>query len=229
MSNRREVLKAFEEQKEYTTERVNKGIDKNRKGICEITVKDSSGIPVPDVKISVTQKTHEFRFGANLFMLEELETEEKNKLYKKYFADVFNMATLPFYWNGLEPTPGNRRFAKDSERIYRRPAIDLCIEFCKENGIEPREHCLNYDTWIPDWLVDEPVSYIKEKLEERMMILAERYSEDINCWEVINESLFTRIGEKCSAFYHEPDFVGWSFDTAAKYFKNNELAINDAQ
>ena len=209
-------------------ERVNSGIEKYRKGDAQIVVKNSSGEVIPNANIKVTQKSHEFRFGANLFMLEELETEEKNELYKKYFADVFNIATLPFYWKDLEPTPGNRRFSKDSERIYRRPAIDLCIEYCKEHDIEPREHCLNYDLWIPDWLVDEPLPYIKEKLEERIRILAERYSKDIPCWEVTNETLYNRLRDKNSAFYHERDFIEWSFRTADKYLPDNEITINDA-
>lgn len=229
MSERRNVLKNFEEQKEFMEERVNSGIEKYRKGDADIVVKNSDGEVMVNVKIKVSQKSHEFKFGANIFMLDELETDEKNEKYKKYFADTFNMATLPFYWKDLEPTPGNRRFAKDSERIYRRPTVDLCVEFCRENDIEPREHCLNYDPWNPDWIIDEPVSYIKEKLEERMKILAERYSDDIPCWEVTNETLFNRPIEKYSAFYREHDFVEWSFKTAEKYFKKNELTINESQ
>ena len=229
MSDRRNILEKFEEQKEYMEERVNSDIEKYRKGDARIVVKDNCNGVIPNASIKIKQKNHEFKFGANLFMLEELETKEKNELYKKYFTDVFNMATLPFYWKDLEPTPGNRRFSKDSERIYRRPAIDLCMEYCKEHGIEPREHCLNYDPWIPDWLKNEPTSYIKEKLEERMMILAERYAKDIPCWEVTNETLFCRLlADEPTDFYHEDDFVSWSFDTAEKYFKNNELTINDA-
>lgn len=228
MSERRNVLEMFEKQKEYMEKRVNSGIENYRKGDALIVVKDSCGGAISNAKIKAKQKSHEFKFGANLFMLEEFETDEKNKLYKKYFADVFNMATLPFYWKDLEPTPGNRRFSEDSERIYRRPAIDLCIKYCKENNIEPREHCLNYDQWIPEWLIDEPVSYIKEKLDERMKILAERYSKDIPCWEVTNETLYNRLRDKNSAFYRERDFVEWSFKTADKYFHDNELTINDA-
>ena len=97
MSERRKVLEKFEEQHECMQERVNYGIEKYRKGDFTIAVKDSDGKSVENVKIRVNQKSHEFKFGANLFMLDELETEEKNELYKKYFADVFNMATHPIY------------------------------------------------------------------------------------------------------------------------------------
>lgn len=145
MSDRKKILEAFEKNKDYMEERVNSGIEQNRKGYAEISVKDAQGNPVSGAKISVKQKTHEFKYGANLFMLDEFENEEKNELYKKYFADTFNMATLPFYWDATEPEKGKTRYAKDSEKLYRRPPIDLCIEFCEKNGIEPREHALAYE------------------------------------------------------------------------------------
>ena len=44
---------------------------------------DKDGNPIKDVTGKAVQKSHEFRFGANLFMLDELETKEKNDLYKK--------------------------------------------------------------------------------------------------------------------------------------------------
>ena len=113
---------------------------------------DARGTPIPGAKVIIKQKDHAFRFGANLFMLEELETPEKNEAYKTCFADVFNMATLPFYWDANEPEKGKLRYAKDSPKFYRRPPIDRCMEFCREHGIEPREHGLAYEQWFPEWL-----------------------------------------------------------------------------
>ena len=228
MSDRRKVLRWFEEQKDYMNEKIESGIENYRKGWAKIVVKDKDGNVMPDAKIKVNQKSHEFRFGANIFMLDEMETEEKNEAYKKYFADTFNMATLPFYWNDLEPIEGQPRFSKDSPKIYRRPPIDLCLEFCKKHNIEPREHCLNYDLFRPQWLYGASVETIKEKLEERMRILAERYAKDIPCWEVINETLCMPPKEKISEFFYEPDLVEWSFKTAEKYFGNNEITINES-
>ena len=135
MNDRKKVLELFEQQEESTNERIKEGIEKYRKGNAEIVVTDKSGNPIPNAAIKVKQKTHEFRFGANLFMLDELETDDKNAKYKKYFADIFNMATLPFYWNTLEPDRNNPRYNKNSPKVYRRPAPDLCIEFCEKHGI----------------------------------------------------------------------------------------------
>ena len=228
MSGRRQVLELFEQQKTATEQRIAEGIEAYRKGKGRITLTDQSGRPIAGARIRAVQKTHEFRFGANLFMLDELESEEKNQKYKDAFAEIFNITTLPFYWKDLEPTEGRPRFAKDSERIYRRPPLDLCIEYCKEHGIEPREHCLNYETWIPDWLIDAPLAVIKERLEERIRILAERYRDAIPCWEITNETLYPHRNRKVSAFYRERDFVEWSFKTAEQYLPKNTLAINDA-
>ena len=167
MDDRRKVLELFEEHKNFVDEKVSEGIEKYRKGNGMIRVVDASGAPVANAKIKLDQKTHEFRFGANIFMLDELETPEKNEKYKKYFADVFNMATLPFYWANLEPRPDFLRFDKDSPKDYRRPAPDLCLEYCEEKGIEPKLHCLVYDQWSPLWL-PEDAHEIKALLDKRI-------------------------------------------------------------
>ena len=224
MNDRRKVLELFEQQKEYTDKRISEGIEKYRKGNAEIIVTDKSGKAVPDVKIKAVQKTHEFRFGANLFMLDELETDDKNEKYKKYFTDVFNMATLPFYWDTLEPERNKPRYDKNSPKVYRRPPIDVCIEFCEKHGIEPREHALAYDHFFPKWLYDASVDEIKGELERRYIEISERYADKIPTIEVTNEMDWAK---GATAFYDEPDYVEWCFKTAEKYFPNNQLVINE--
>ena len=187
MEDRRKVLELFEEQSEYMNDRVNSGIEAYRKGYAEITVKDENGNVIPDAKIKAVQKSHEFKFGANLFMLDELETEEKNEAYKKYFADTFNMATLPFYWDATEPEKGHTRYDKNSVKLYRRPPIDLCIEFCEKHGIEPREHGLAYEHFFPEWLYNASVFELKKAYENRCKEISERYKDKIRTIEVTNE------------------------------------------
>ena len=70
MVDRKKILELFEKNKDYMEERINSGIEQNRKGYAKICVKDKDGNNVPGVKISVKQKSHEFKFGANLFMLD---------------------------------------------------------------------------------------------------------------------------------------------------------------
>ena len=225
MSNRREaVLRPFVEQADYMNERVSAGIELNRKGWAELSFVDREGKPVKGVTVEARQKTHDFKTGANLFMLDELESDEKNAEYKRLFADAFNLATLPFYWRDLEPEQGKPRFAKDSPKVYRRPAPDLCLEYCEKHGIEPKCHCLNYDQWSPDWLANE-VPVIRQALVKRFTELSERYSKRIPSWEVTNETLFLNAR---TVNFHTPDLVEWSFHTADRLFPNNRLIINEA-
>ena len=224
MSDRRKILSAFEEQQAFWEPRAAEGIERYRKGNGRITVVDKDGTPVPNAKIKLIQKNHEFRFGANIFMLDELETPEKNQKYKAYFADVFNMATLPFYWDTLEPEKGKPRYAKDSPKVYRRPSPDLCIEFCKKHEIEPREHALAYDNFFPKWLYDASVEEVKRELERRYAEISERYADKIRTIEVTNEMEW-EMGK--TKFYDEPAFVEWCFKLAERYFPRNQLVINE--
>ena len=224
MSERRKILEKYEANKAEIDKKISEGIEKYRKGDLKITLKDADGKEISGAKVELVQKSHEFRFGANIFMLDELETPEKNETYKKTFAELFNMATLPFYWNALEPERNKPRYAKDSRKIYRRPAPDLCIEFCEQNGIEPREHALAYDAFFPAWLRGKSVEETKREIERRFSEIAERYADKIPTIEVTNEMEW---GDGVTSFYDEPDFIEWCFKTAEKYFPNNKLGINE--
>ena len=227
MSEASKVYEIFEKHREFFDKTVPAGIEKNRKGDGRIVLKDKNGAPISGAKIKINQKSHKFRFGANLFMLDELETEEKNEKYKKCFAELFNMATLPFYWRDLEPEKGKPRYDKDSPKIYRRPPIDLCIEFCEEHGIEPREHALAYEQWFPTWLKGESTEVVKRELERRMAEISERYADKIPTIEVTNE-MIGWWNKYVTEFYNDPDYVPYCFKLAEKYFPNNELCINEA-
>lgn len=226
MHDRREILNSFEDNKDYINKRLSEGIEKNRKGKAVLKIVDEKGNIISNARVEIKQISHEFKYGANIFMLDEFECEEKNKIYRDRFKEICNIATLPFYWKDLEPTEGKPRFDKESEKVYRRPALDLCMEYCKENGIEPKEHCLVYETWMPEWLDKNNLSLMKEKYEERIKKLAERYGEHIPVWEVTNETLY--FWKDSSVLYNQPDLIEWSFKCAEKYLSKNRLLINDA-
>lgn len=224
MSRRSDIMKNFEKYRSYTEDRVKSGIESNRKAHVTFTVKNQKGEPIPGLRIQVSQKTHAFRYGANIFMLDELETAEKNHAYKESFKGLFNMATLPFYWKDLEPERGKLRYAADSPKIYRRPAPDLCLDFCEKNGIEPREHALAYAGFFPNWLKNESIATVKRELERRFSEISERYAARIPTIEVTNEMQWEH---STTAFYRDRDYVRWCFKLAEKYFPNNQLVINE--
>ena len=224
---RSEILKQLIEQKSYMEDRIKDGVSARRKGVFVHPRVNGRTDGLAGAKMTVRQKNHEFRHGANIFLLDELETGEKNAAYRKRFAEVFNLATLPFYWNTLEPERGKCRFAKNSRKIYRRPAPDLCLEYCEKNGIEPKAHCLNYASLVPDWLPVTRPQQLKMLLAERFRTLAERYARRIPVWEVTNET-FWHGGMPQFPIYNDPEFVEWSFRMAETYFPGNRLIINEA-
>ena len=226
MYDRYKVLEHFEANKDFFENTIYPNIEKYRKGDIKINIKDLNGNIIPNAKIKIKQKNHEFKFGANLFMLDELETEEKNQSYKELFKRIFNMATLPFYWSSIEPEKGKLRYDKNSEKYYRRPPIDLCMEFCQENEIEPREHALAYEHQFPKWLKGASVDEIKAALEKRYEEISKRYKDKIPTIEVTNEMLWSR--DNCvTEFYNASDYIEWCFKLAEKYFPDNQLAINE--
>ena len=124
MERREYLLKPFEQEKEYMERRVAEGVRKADDARLKVLHRD--GTPVSGAQF--IQRSETPLHGANVFMLDEMETPEKRTLaYREDFARVFNLATLPFYWSDLEPRPGALRFTKDSEKVYRRPTPDLCL------------------------------------------------------------------------------------------------------
>ena len=224
MGDRRRSLDLFDGQESCWRKRAEEGIELYRKGDLKVSVLGKDGAPVENAKVRLSQKSHEFRFGANLFMLDELESEEKNEAYKSFFCGLFNMATLPFYWDALEPEQNKPRYSKDSPKVYRRPSPDLCLEFCERHGIEPREHALAYEQFFPKWLYGADVPEIKRELERRYAEIAERYADRIHTIEVTNEMAWEK-GK--TAFYDEPGYVEYCFKLAEKYFPKNQLVINE--
>lgn len=223
MENIEMVLRPFEQNQDFLEDYVRQGIEKNRKTFFRLRFTDQAGNPIPGVRAEVKQVKHDFKFGANCFMLDEIADPIKNETYKTLFKDLFNLATLPFYWKDLEVTPDKPRFSKDSPKVYRRPAPDLCLEFCEKNGITPKEHCLTYDQFTPDWAPND-VFALKRLYEKRYAELSARYAHRIPGWEVINETLCR--GK--TVLFEQPDLVEWAFKLAERYFPTNELIINEA-
>ena len=171
-------------------ERIHNNIEMNRKGWFTLTIVDAEGMPVNNVEIIANQTRHEFLFGCIPFMLKGFPTPEENLKFEEYFNQLFNYASLPFYWKTLEPTPGNLRFQADSDPIYRRPAPDLALEFTQKHGITAKGHPLIWDThgaFIPDWLTTNTDSMIYY-FERRIRQIAKRYDNAIRIWDVINEA-----------------------------------------
>lgn len=227
--NREIWLKAANESRGKISERVKSGIERYRKGLCRVRVTDRDGNPVKGAKLKVEQQSHDFGFGANIFMLDELPDENDNRTYREQFKRFFNLATVPFYWNGLEPEQGKPRYGKDSPKVWRRPAPERCMEYCEENGIMAKLHCLVYDKAIPEWLPINDMKAMEAYYEERFRQISERFCGRMLEFEVINELLCEYVWNFKSVISGKRDIVEWAFALAEKYFPNETLVINEGE
>lgn len=208
--------------------RIKNGTEANRKGFAKIKLYSPDG-EIKKARIRYRQKNHQFRFGANLFMLEQFASAEENAAYRERFASLFNFATVPFYWSDLEPEQGKPRFAKDSPNVYRRPAPDLCVEFCKQHNIGMKGHCLLWHTTMPKW-ASQDRRILLEQVENNFRTIGERYSKDIRVWDVVNENgSFQDSWRYMLLNTVLPDeHFELAFKLAEKYFPNCELLYNDS-
>ncbi len=230
--NRRELIAHFDRLSPYTDRMISRGIETHRKGLFAVRVLDAQKKPLPGIKLRAQLKKHEFKFGSALFLLDQFGDERRNQLYREEFRHIFNYGVLPLYWDTLEPVRGEPRFSKDSPDIYRRPQLDLIWEYCKENDIGMKGHCLMYNSFNPKWM---PRDYRSLKMEivRRCREIADRYGNDMIDLDVINE-MFTvyrnahgEFGCRDLPVCDEPGHEKWCFDTAKRYFPNSRLFWNE--
>ena len=231
--NRRELIAHFDRLAPYTDSMIERGIETHRKGLFAVRILDKEGRPLAGVPVNVKLARHEFKFGCSLFLLEQFPDERRCRLYREEFAKLFNYGVMPLYWDTLEPEQGKPRFSKDSPNIYRRPALDIVHEFCRENRIGIKGHCLVYNSFNPGWMPRGDRRSLKMLIEKRCREIAERYGDDMLDLDVINE-MYTvyrnahgEFGCRDLPVCDEPGHEKWCFDLAKKYFPYTRLFWNE--
>ena len=143
-------------------------IERNRKADGVFAVDAPEG-----TEVTFEQLDHDFRFGAHIFNFNQLGSTEYNDAYKASYGrgGIFNQATVAFYWNNYEPTPGKLRANgsyEDTEdywngltaeqamldRNWRRPAPGPVIDFLKSKDVAIHGHILLWGLAKPYWIYD---------------------------------------------------------------------------
>ncbi len=217
----------------YIGGKIERGIEENRKGLFNIRLVDAKGNTLPCEGIHIRQTGHEFKFGLPLFVIDQLDTEEKNARYKELFKNTFNYAVVPMYHRDIEIEPGKYRFSKDSEFIWRRPPMDTVVEFCRENDIRMKAHCLAYNFFNPKWYADMSYRDININIKEYMSVISERYKKDIWDMDVIIEmfliykNCYIGNGARDLPVTDERDHIAKMFTWAKAYFPYTKLFWNE--
>ncbi|MBR3443423.1 MAG: endo-1,4-beta-xylanase [Bacteroidaceae bacterium] len=106
---------------------------------------------------------------------------------KALICQEFNSITAE---NDMKPQP-----TEPEEGVYRWEGADRIANFCRQNGIRLRGHCLMWHNQIGRWMFTNPDGSLvdKEVLYERMRrhihAIVGRYKDIVYCWDVVNEAI----------------------------------------
>ena len=152
-------------------------IERHRKADATIVVTDADGKPASGAEVQVEQVRHAFLFGCNIFAWGRVGDEAGEAAYRERFAEVFNFATLPFYWWSYEATRG--------QPIHER--TEQVARWCQEQHIVCKGHPLAWNYGEPRWLPDDS-QQVLELQRGRITDCVSRFSGLIDIWDVVNEA-----------------------------------------
>lgn len=193
---------------------IDRNIELYRKADAVLTLNDIK----PGSEVGIEQISHTFLFGSNIFLFGQFDTPEKNKRYEDAFGELFNAATIPFYWKTLEPVKGKPRYEKGSSYEYRRPPTDPVVEFCESKGINMNGHAIIYGMrrWgHPEWMPDSRKE-MEKYFENHVKELGERYKDRVQRWDVVNECI-----DQANRGIMPDDYTYKTYAWAMKYFPEN--------
>lgn len=168
-------------------------IRKNRVVRATLTL-THQGKPVVGQDVVVSQKNHKFLFGSNWgestipLLNGELSGREKELAEQRnvHFLNLFNQATLPFYWGRFEPQRGQ----PDTQRILNT------ARWYAGQGCALKGHPLCWHTLTADWLLEMSNEQILEAQLARIRRDVTDFADLIATWDVVNEAVIMPIFDK---------------------------------
>ena len=100
--------------------------------------------------------------------------------------DLFNAATLPFYWAWFEPEPGH----PDTRRLLRT------AQWFQDRGVVVKGHPLVWHTLTAPWLLELSNPQIERAQRERIRREVADFAGVIDMWDAINEAVIMPVFDK---------------------------------
>ncbi|WAM33745.1 endo-1,4-beta-xylanase [Caldicellulosiruptor morganii] len=203
----------------------------HRKGKAAVKIKTPDGQPLKNAKVEVKQTKHRFLFGcADFSVVPFVNNEFSDELREivqmsfEKFVDLFNFATLPFYWGRFEPVRGK----PDTQRLKN------AAQWLKERGFVLKGHPLCWHTVTAPWLLELTNEQILDAQLGRIKREVSDFAGLIDMWDVINEVVImpnfnkydngiTRICRQ----YGRIGLVKMTFEAAKEANPKSILLIND--
>ena len=168
-----------------------------------VTVTGPDGAPLAGVEVTVAQTRHAYGFGNigfDFIPLANGETArpdaagpgfdsarvESLEHLADLWTDVFNTATLPFYWGPFEP----RRGEPDTDRIL------ATARWFRDRGVGLKGHPLVWHTLTAPWLLGLTTPEIERVQRERIRRDVTGFAGLIDTWDAINEAVIMPVFDK---------------------------------
>ncbi len=124
----------------------------------------------------------DFLMGVSLSGRNVRNVAEQDLIRKEFNSVTCENAMKPA---SLHPSPN----------VWRWEEADRIANFCRENGIKMRGHCLVWHNQFSDWMlydengnfVDKEVFYAR--LKDHIQTVMNRYKDVIYAWDVVNEAM----------------------------------------
>ncbi len=210
----------------------------HRRGESVVTVTDGAGAPVADAVVTIEQLGHEFGFGNigfDLIGLANRETSTRRNVFggasvehaqrlADLWLDLFDTATLPFYWRGFEPVEGQ----PDTDRLLR------AARWFVDRGVRVKGHPLVWHTLAPDWLRDRTPDEVEAVVRARVTREVTDFAGVIDLWDAINEVVILPVFEaeenavtELAKVRGRVAMVRLAFETARAANPRARLVLND--
>lgn len=205
-------------------------IQTHRTADATITI-TANGTPLAEREVVVAQRSHQFLFGCTGFEFTGVDEPDQARAggahepsVAGHWLELFNFATLPFYWGRFEPVRGQ----PDTERLRK------AAEWFADRGCLVKGHPLAWHTVTADWLMDLPNAEIAREQVARIRREVAGFAGVIDMWDVINEVVIMPIFDKydngitriCRELGRIP-MVRMVFDAAREANPHATLLLND--
>jgi endo-1,4-beta-xylanase len=207
-----------------------------------VLVTSADGRPIADAPVTIEQVDHAFGFGNIGFDFVEWvggpPRHEGGRAIEFFggvlpdgpdrlaadWLELFNLATLPFYWRGYEPVPG----APELDRLT------ATAQWFAARGVEVKGHPLLWHTLTPHWLLDLDETEAEAVIRDHIGSVVADFTGVISLWDAINEAVImpvftaetnavTRLAQKLGRV----GMVSMAFELAREANPNARFVLND--
>ncbi len=125
---------------------------------------------------------NDFLMGVSLSGRNVRNAAEQDLIRKEFNSVTCENAMKPA---SLHPSPN----------VWRWEEADRIANFCRENGIKMRGHCLVWHNQFSDWMLyDESGNFVDKevfyaRLKDHIQTVMNRYKDVIYAWDVVNEAM----------------------------------------